>query len=153
MNVSKGLRQLAEYVTESEGDERTYALCVFTDCALKEGTKDAERYCAEVLSRHLCETPSYEDDELFEAKTKSRKVTVDQLIDVVTRLDRSLDRELVKRVAMNALRQLKAETDDSIRARITKLLVSLGVPPLKIHSAELAIFAFATVATSLSQAA
>ena len=159
MSVSNALKNLAMYVTESEGEERVYALCVFTDCALKEGTKDAERFCAEVLSAHLqdaevgADGDEILDEELKVAKTQARKVTIDQLIETTMRLDRSLDKKLLIKVAKNAIGLLRSEEDDTIRAKLTKLLRILGVPFSKIPSAHLALFAIAEIAARFSLAA
>lgn len=157
MAVSKNLKELAKYVTESTGEERTYALCVFTDFALREGTKDAERYCAQVLSFHLYEEQSGgEADDLSDSDEKqvmARKVTVDSLVEFVALLDRNVDKELVRRIAKSALLQIRVESDKGIRAKLSRLLQSLGVPLEKIPASNLVIFAAALLAARYSLAA
>lgn len=155
MKVSKALKELARYVTESTGDERVYALCVFADVAVQEGTKDAERYCAEVLSYALSDDDQSEEDQVEEVadrekRTLARKVSADTLTEIVASLDPSLDKDVVRLIAKNVLRQLGREPDEGIRARLSSLLRRLGVPLERIPNAQLAVFAAAHLAVALA---
>lgn len=157
MKVSKSLKELARYVLECPSDERAFALCVFTDVALSEGTKDAERFCVQVLARHLrmnSETEVSGDGAIAgESDAFALKVTVNQLTELTERLDRRLDHDLLVSVVKEAMKLMQAETDKGIRSRLTGLLTGLGVPLDKIPSSQLSALALTTLFCSVSMAA